>query len=241
MDAMELDTMDVDTRTKLILAAERLFGERGIDAVTLREVMVAAGQRNESALKYHIGGRNELVAAIFDYRRAGVDARRIRLLDEYAATTGAALDEGVIAAALTLPLVDLMLSDPRGGNYLRFLSQTYVTDRPEASYLAPGRFDHGTRRCLRLYRERHPDVPPRRLRECFYLCGRGVIYGLADWQRDKSAARSGFARSGLPQFATDLIRATGSGLASIDDRDRAATSPAVRDRDIHRMAEDEVS
>ncbi len=31
-------------------AAERLFGERGLHAVTLKEINAAAGQRNESAL-----------------------------------------------------------------------------------------------------------------------------------------------------------------------------------------------
>ncbi len=39
-----------DTRARLMEAAERLFGERGLHAVTLKETNAAAGQRNESAL-----------------------------------------------------------------------------------------------------------------------------------------------------------------------------------------------
>ncbi|PKQ02591.1 MAG: TetR family transcriptional regulator, partial [Alphaproteobacteria bacterium HGW-Alphaproteobacteria-11] len=36
-----------DTRARLMVAAERLFGERGLHGVTLKEINAAAGQRNE--------------------------------------------------------------------------------------------------------------------------------------------------------------------------------------------------
>ena len=39
-------TVNQHTREQLILAAERLFSESGIDAVSLRQINVAAGQRN---------------------------------------------------------------------------------------------------------------------------------------------------------------------------------------------------
>ncbi|MBO6636066.1 helix-turn-helix domain-containing protein [Parvibaculum sp.] len=39
-----------DTRARLMEAAERLFGEHGLHAVTLKEINAAAGQRNEPAL-----------------------------------------------------------------------------------------------------------------------------------------------------------------------------------------------
>ncbi|HEY7073297.1 MAG TPA: helix-turn-helix domain-containing protein [Acidimicrobiales bacterium] len=44
--------------------AERLWGERGVDAVSLREIRIAAGQRNSSALQFHFGGRDGLLAAV---------------------------------------------------------------------------------------------------------------------------------------------------------------------------------
>ncbi len=80
MDADDLDINGLDTRTKLILVAERLFGKKGIDAVPLREIVVAAGQRNASALSYHIGGREELILAILGFRRAIVRGRRVEML-----------------------------------------------------------------------------------------------------------------------------------------------------------------
>ena len=45
-----------ETRTQLMRAAERLFAERGIEVVSLREINRAAAQRNATALQYHFGG-----------------------------------------------------------------------------------------------------------------------------------------------------------------------------------------
>ena len=51
-----------------MLTAERLFAERGIEAVPLRDIGVAAGQRNHVAVQYHFGDRETLVQAIAAYR-----------------------------------------------------------------------------------------------------------------------------------------------------------------------------
>jgi AcrR family transcriptional regulator len=37
----------------LISAAERLYAERGVDAVSMREITREAGQKNSSAFQYH--------------------------------------------------------------------------------------------------------------------------------------------------------------------------------------------
>lgn len=43
------------TREALLTAAERLFAERGVQAVAHRQISVAAGQRNQAAVNYHFG------------------------------------------------------------------------------------------------------------------------------------------------------------------------------------------
>ena len=48
----------MDTRERLLLTAEKLLGERGINGVSLREITREAGQRNASALHYHFGSRD---------------------------------------------------------------------------------------------------------------------------------------------------------------------------------------
>ena len=41
----------------MMLAGEQLFAERGFRGVSLREIGLAAGQRNNSAAQYHFGSR----------------------------------------------------------------------------------------------------------------------------------------------------------------------------------------
>ena len=47
-------------RELIIVAAERLIAERGVD-VPLRDIAAAAGQRNNSAVQYHFGSRDGLI------------------------------------------------------------------------------------------------------------------------------------------------------------------------------------
>ena len=54
------------TRERLILAAEELFARDGLDAVSLRQVNTAAGQRNASAAHYHFGSKQGMVLALFE-------------------------------------------------------------------------------------------------------------------------------------------------------------------------------
>ena len=69
-----------DSRERMLLVAERLFAERGIGAVSLREIGAEAGQRNNSAAQYHYGSKQGLVDAIVEYRMAPINARRLALL-----------------------------------------------------------------------------------------------------------------------------------------------------------------
>ena len=52
------------TREAIISAAERLFAEQGIQAVSNRQISEAAGQGNNAAVGYHFGGKNDLIQAI---------------------------------------------------------------------------------------------------------------------------------------------------------------------------------
>ena len=64
------------------VTAERLFGDRGLEGVSLREVGVAAGQRNNYATQQHFGDRDALIAAIYEYRAARLNDRRSTVVAE---------------------------------------------------------------------------------------------------------------------------------------------------------------
>ena len=129
-------------RATLIEQAERLFAERGIEGVSLRDVSAAAGQRNHSAAQYHFGDREGLVAAVFRARMHEVGRRRQERLDQLVAD-GLGDDLVALVTAAIEPLVEVVAET--GGWYARFLARTrwdtlasrVVVDLPEvASYRA---------------------------------------------------------------------------------------------------------
>lgn len=66
----------------IVETAEALWGERGVDAVSLREISVAAGLSNPASVQYHFGSRDALIWAIFSSRLPDIDARREELMAE---------------------------------------------------------------------------------------------------------------------------------------------------------------
>ena len=94
-----------DSRDRLLRAAERLFAERGIDGVSLREINQASGQKNVSGLQYHFGTKTNLLAAVFGYRGPGIDVRRKGLLDEMK-RTGRTSDLRQILTAMVVPFAE---------------------------------------------------------------------------------------------------------------------------------------
>lgn len=121
------------TSKQLVAAAERLFAERGIDGVSLREINTAAGQRNSTALQYHFGDRSGLLSAVLAKHHPEVEMRRHQLLDEYESRGDLPEAEArrTLAAALVRPMA-VKLADPDGGRaYLRIMEQlVHRTDLP---------------------------------------------------------------------------------------------------------------
>jgi AcrR family transcriptional regulator len=70
------------TRDLLLDAAARLFAERGVDNVSIAEIVRAAGQRNTSAIHYHFGSRDEVLRAVLARHVPELAQRRFSLLQQ---------------------------------------------------------------------------------------------------------------------------------------------------------------
>ena len=92
---------ELSTRDRLVDAAERLFAERGIEAVSLREITRESGARNAIAAQYHFEDRSGLLRAIMARHLPDVNARRHALLDAYEASSSS--DPRELAAAYVRP------------------------------------------------------------------------------------------------------------------------------------------
>ncbi|MDC0675689.1 TetR/AcrR family transcriptional regulator [Nannocystis radixulma] len=76
-----------ETRELLLLTAERLFAEHGVEAVSNRQVSEAAGQLNNSAVGYHFGSKEDLVVAMLRRHAEPIEQRRTEMLAEIAGST----------------------------------------------------------------------------------------------------------------------------------------------------------
>jgi AcrR family transcriptional regulator len=105
--------------TALILAAERLFAERGIEGVSLRQVNQAANQKNTAAAHYHFGSRDGLVNAVLMHRLPELDRQRGQLLGRPAQQKGLRF----YLEAFIKPLSEQLNPREEGNFYIRFMQQ----------------------------------------------------------------------------------------------------------------------
>jgi AcrR family transcriptional regulator len=118
----------METAETILLAAERLFAERGF-GVSLREIGVAAGQRNHSAVQYHFGTRDRLVGALYEYRMVPLNRRRLALIGELRAA-GLEGDTSALVDAYIRPLAEHVLSRRGESWYMRFIARHALSGAP---------------------------------------------------------------------------------------------------------------
>lgn len=111
-------------RDRLLIAGERLIAEQG-PAVSLREIVAVAGQRNTAAVHYHFGSRDGLIEAIVTCRQASLERERLRLLATME-SAGAGDLRGLIGLLIS-PLLSVPYSEG-STHYARFLEK--VRDHP---------------------------------------------------------------------------------------------------------------
>jgi AcrR family transcriptional regulator len=109
------------TRDALIEQGALLFARHGVTGVTARQLHEAVAARNESALHYHFGGKEGLVAAIVTAHLETVEARRAPLVVAIAAEDRSG-DLRALVHALAAPMAQDLASD-LGRAHLRIIAQ----------------------------------------------------------------------------------------------------------------------
>jgi AcrR family transcriptional regulator len=107
------------TREAILTAAERLFAEHGVYAVSNRQVSEAAGQGNNAAVGYHFGTKADLVRAIESRHRVPIEELREQMVAQ--AQESADLREWV--ACLVCPLTEHLAELGNPTWYARFAAQ----------------------------------------------------------------------------------------------------------------------
>ncbi len=113
--------MPPTTRDLLLDAAARLFAERGVDNVSLAEIVRAANQRNTSAIHYHFGSRDEILRAVLARHVPAIAERRQELLE--VARAGPPTAVRPAAEAVVRPITEFARRGWRERAYLQIGSE----------------------------------------------------------------------------------------------------------------------
>ncbi len=145
------------TRDLLIDSATRLFAEHGVVEVSLAQIVRAAGQRNTSAIQYHVGSRDDLLVAILAPHVRTLEQRRRALLGD----AERAPDDDIrsVVEALVRPVTELALQGWRERAYLRIgLDVNTHADKVGAEVVAVIT-QTASRPAFALLRRRLPELP----------------------------------------------------------------------------------
>jgi len=186
-------TVSQETHERIILGAERLFGKYGIDAVSMRQINVAAGQRNSSAAHYHFGSKEALIAETFHYRMERINRRRLQKLDEIS-KAGQVDNVRVLVQAMIVPILEELEQSKGGRHYIRFAGQCMGHPRIDFFALWRSEDSEGMQRIFRLFKAAISGVPAMVISQRFGMIMELIIHSLADREifRQSTEARTDF-------------------------------------------------
>jgi AcrR family transcriptional regulator len=169
-------------RRTILETAERMYAERGINGVSLREIGAAAGQLNTGAVRYHFGSKLGLINAVFELRMAPINAARERMLAEIEAA-GAVGEVRALVAAFALPLAGALGTRQQPSWYLRFAVQAGHVDGSAPTRLADQPWTRGVDRVRSLLLDA-VDVPPALASLRWLTFAAHIGHALADRERE---------------------------------------------------------
>lgn len=171
-----------ETKLRLIEAAERLIVENGLGNVSLRQISLAAGQRNTAAAQYHFGGREKLVQAIMEARTAPVNERRLAML-AFVAAGPDGYDFGDLARALVTPLTSSLIEQAGEPTYYaRFLARL-LSDPSVLEDVVRHPSYTGVRECARLLRRLLPGASGQTIALRIRMAGSAMVIEAAEIER----------------------------------------------------------
>ncbi len=213
-EASHVETEELGTRERLLLTAERLIAEAGVGQVSMRQVNAEAGARNLSAVHYHFGSLDGVIAAILEYRMAPIERRRSAMLDEMVADKSKQVTVRDVLHAVVWPLAEQMLTRAGENHYIGFVAATYRTPRLDSWKAVNPRYRRGLVRSYIMLRRLLPGIPKEVLHTRILMEWRLVSYALADLDMVIRARHPGM-RDPLVLFHTsDLVTRMAVALAA---------------------------
>ncbi len=211
-----------DTRQQLLTAAVRVFGARGYDAVSTRELAAAAGA-NQAAILYHFGGKEGLYTAAAAHL---AERGRAALAGVLARAEGPAPDPGAARAQLAAVLgaaVRGLLALADDGAAARFIAREQMQPGPGFAPLYDGYIGplHAAVTRLVAAATAQPEAAPAVVVDAHALLGMALGFVVA--------RETLLRRAGWPAYTPERVDAVAAAVADLARRalDPASSPPSA--------------
>ena len=159
-----------DAAAQIKIVARKLFADRGVDGVTIRDIAAAAGQKNHAAVGYYFGTKEALVREIVVDGAKLIDERRNLLLDALDAKGGPRSVREIVDI-LIYPSLDVVSQPGEEDNYVRFITMLVMSHRDLFTDALGNRWNSGYLRCLDHLRRLMPPMTAAAKNQRFIFMG----------------------------------------------------------------------
>jgi len=160
----------VGTKARILDAAENLFGDRGFEATSLRDITAQAGV-NLAAVNYHFQTKDSLIDAVIQRRIEPVNCQRLKLLED--AGPNPTVEQIMEAYIAPVVEVDLSAVVPLMGRFLSTPDQFIVRVFKKHLVTVAQRFDEALAGAL-------PNLSVAERKWRFHFCA-GAIAHVLSW------------------------------------------------------------
>jgi len=166
-------------RERILLVAERMFAEHGMEGVGLRAITTAA-KVNLASIAYHFGSKDGLLEALFAQRAAPIAQERLRLLALCCEGSKAPMLEQILDAFLR-PSLTLGVEPQFGGPaFVKLRARLGTEPETTARKILSKAFDQSSRKFLDAIAQALPQQPRAEIEWRYHFMLGVMFYTMAD-------------------------------------------------------------
>ena len=116
-----------DTQDRILIAAQKLFADKGFDATSVRDITTEAGC-NVASVNYHFGGKDKLYLETFRSMLSVLRDRRLAMMGELMGRQPVPSLEEFVQTFSTI-MLEPLVDDDRGRMFLNIVTREMIAPR----------------------------------------------------------------------------------------------------------------
>jgi AcrR family transcriptional regulator len=212
-----------NSRVKLMRAAVELFAERGIKAVSIRDIGATAGV-NSALIAYYFGGKEELVVAVYRAVAEPINAERHRRFDAFAQLRRSPTIEEILDAWISPVFIDYV--DAENAHFVQLALGIALYDPTESGRLAAETFEEINERFISLLEQSLPNVSRKTLVWRLYFLIGTLITAVRQRTRGmRSLSRGQCNPQSIEELHRELIDFAAAGFRALSGNSARPDAP----------------